>query len=467
MGGTLALRLLRVPFAPDVPVYLIQSGIGGLAGAPFGAAAGAWFWIGVVQLARGPASRKRGALLGFLGGVLAGVPLLLAVPQWYFERMGEWAIVCVLAAMAVLGAVVGAVAGDVYSKAEGPARKRVLAGALALLGVLALGAALGLGSVGGHARSVEDLAAQGDVEGLIRKLQTGGQGQSHRMRSVTDVRSEAARALGQSGDKRALPALIAALASTSGSDDGLRRAAAEALGNLGDKEAVPALIQAVDRVRGADYGDPCAAAEALGKLGDKEAVPALIEALERGGPNGEGPAVVNIIVALGKLRDPGAVPVLLERFHSFKGSTRTNVTEVPEAAGQALAAIGGPEIVAAVVAKLSDSDPEMRQVATRTLGPLAQAGQPGAMAALMECLKNPEWTVRYNAAEALGRAGAAAVPALIGTLKDKDPAVRATAARSLGNIGDERAKEPLRAAAKDENEGVRLAATQALKQRGW
>jgi HEAT repeat protein len=435
IGGALLFVTLFQFSTMEMGAALILMGVGGLTGAPAGAAAGAWFWVGAVQLAKGPRERWAGALLGLAGGAAAGVPLLLAVPQWYFERAGAIIMVGLPLLVGLGGAMVGAVAGDAYHKAAGAARKRMLVGGLTCVAVLAVGAALSLGSVGGHTTNVREMAARDDVEGLIRKLETGGQQPYQRrvMQAGVDVRVEAARALGQSGDRRAVPALIAVMATTNGSDYGLR----------------------------------CAAAEALGNLGDKEAVPALIDALKRTGINGQGPEVVTIILALGKLRDRQAVPILLERFHSFKDVTHTNVTEVPEAAGQALARIGGPEIVPAVVERLSDPDPEMRQVATRTLGRLAQAGQPGAMAALMQCLKNPEWTVRFNAAEALKAGGAEAVPALIEALKDQMAGVRKAAVESLGKIGDARAKDALQAAAKDESEWVRLAATQALKKNGW
>jgi len=59
------------------------------------------------------------------------------------------------------------------------------------------------------------------------------------------VRCAAARALGHSGDPRAVPALIAALRDP---DAAVRRAAAEALGYIGDPRAVPALCEALDAV---------------------------------------------------------------------------------------------------------------------------------------------------------------------------------------------------------------------------
>jgi HEAT repeat protein len=277
----------------------------------------------------------------------------------------------------------------------------------------------------------------------------------------------------------------------------VRVRAAEALGQCHDARAVPALMTALNTTSGREYGLRCTAAAALANLGDRQAVPALIEALKRTGVNGEGPEVVTIIKALGTLRDPQAVPILLEQFHSFKDITHTNVTEVPEEAGKALALIGGPEIVPAVVAKLSDPDVDMRRVAARTLGRLLEAGDPKALAALQQALSNDDWGTRMEAVAALKAGGATAMPALIGALKDpagavggaaaeslsaagpaavpaliaalKSPtlAVRASAAKSLGAIGDERAKEPLRAATGDQEKWVRDESERALREHGW
>jgi hypothetical protein len=75
--------------------------------------------------------------------------------------------------------------------------------------------------------------------------------------------------------------------------------------------------------------------------------------------------------------------------------------------------------------------------------------------------------VRRNAAEDLGKLGAAAVPELLGAIQDKNGGVRQEAARSLGRIGFEAGKEaigPLRKALKDPDVQVRIAAALSLDQ---
>jgi HEAT repeat protein len=52
---------------------------------------------------------------------------------------------------------------------------------------------------------------------------------------------------------------------------------------------------------------------------------------------------------------------------------------------------------------------------------------------------------------------------LIATLTDNDPDIKMRAAKSLGEIGDERALEPLRVLVKDKNPDVRDAAGKAIE----
>jgi len=58
--------------------------------------------------------------------------------------------------------------------------------------------------------------------------------------------------------------------------------------------------------------------------------------------------------------------------------------------------------------------------------------------------------------------GSASVGPLVSMLSDKDPDIKMRAAKSLGEIGDERALEPLRVLLKDKNPDVRDAAGKAI-----
>ncbi len=89
-----------------------------------------------------------------------------------------------------------------------------------------------------------------------------------------DLQSRAARALGELGDDRAVPALIDALNRGNVRERG---ALLEALGRLGDPRAVQVLINALtDR----SSPDKATAAEALGRLGDRRAIVPLAQAMK-------------------------------------------------------------------------------------------------------------------------------------------------------------------------------------------
>lgn len=106
-----------------------------------------------------------------------------------------------------------------------------------------------------------------------------------------------------------------------------------------------------------------------------------------------------------------------------------------------------------------------RAASARILGEIGPAAKDAAPA-LAEALKDSERDVRQNAAQSLGYIGPGAktaAPALVAALQDKEWQVRRSAAFALGKVGSWDAEQPLKAARKDQVEGVRNAAKQALK----
>ncbi len=120
--------------------------------------------------------------------------------------------------------------------------------------------------------------------------------------------------------------------------------------------------------------------------------------------------------------------------------------------------------VTALMARLSDTDAEVRQAAARALAGLAD---PRALEALMRALRtDPDAGVRQMAAWALGEIeDAKAVPALGEALRgDADAEVRAVAAWALGQIESPRAIEYLQSALRDSSPAVRMKTVWALGQ---
>jgi len=122
-------------------------------------------------------------------------------------------------------------------------------------------------------------------------------------------RAEAARRLGDFGDRRAVRPLIAALGHP---HQEVRKNAAEALGKLGDPSAVESLLQ---MLQDNDGNVSEAAAVALGLLGDSRAVDPLCRQLDDGKNPSTRIASAN---ALGELGNRKTIPFLIFFLTTFK-----------------------------------------------------------------------------------------------------------------------------------------------------
>lgn len=223
------------------------------------------------------------------------------------------------------------------------------------------------------------------------------------------IREEAASALGELGDARGVRPLVMALKDA---DRAVRDAATHALQAIGPP-SVPALGQCL---MDPDLTVQEAAASVLSSIGDERVVDQLIAALES--------------------------PDWIVRMYAAKGLGR----------------IGDMRAMEPLFSLLQDKVKAVREESAVALGAL---GEP-AVRALIEMLADSEWLTRLRAVEALGRAKSALAldPLLKLLTDDPDSAVRQDAARSLGEIGDGRAFEPLLQAMDDSR--LRAAAVEAL-----
>jgi HEAT repeat protein len=340
------------------------------------------------------------------------------------------------------------------------------------------------------------LKAKGDVPGLIKALG---------FKKDPLVRRDAAEALGQMGDARAVEPLLEVLTDP---DRDVRIGAANALGQIGDLSAVEPLLGSLrdedPGVREAAVGAFCRLGGALGEHFDSRAIAPLIESLKDGyAAVREGAAG-----ALGKMGPPAVMP-LLDALRDPDGAVRKGASEALVKIGAPaieplVATLGDPELramastmlgqihdvraVEPLIATLrAESDP-VRRAAAETLdlvGWTPDAGTSGAaywaakgqwqkcveigrpaVDSLIDALKHPDALIRQLAARGLGQIrDARAVEPLIASLKGRED-VRAAAATALGEIDDERAVEPLIAAVKDPGANVRAAAARALGQLG-
>jgi hypothetical protein len=129
--------------------------------------------------------------------------------------------------------------------------------------------------------------------------------------------------------------------------------------------------------------------------------------------------------------------------------------------------LGSPPVaqddrIAAAIAALGGTNPAMQSSAIQTLG--AACADASAKQALLGALaSHPSDEVRRQVALALKSCGPPAVDALVGALEhDAAKFVRTQAARTLGEIGDARARPALEKAAKSDDYGLAILAKDAL-----
>jgi HEAT repeat protein len=290
--------------------------------------------------------------------------------------------------------------------------------------------------------NVEKMKAKGDVEGLIKALGHKGE----------DVRTDAAKALGDIEDVKAVEALIQALKDTA---DSVRYEAATALERLGWKPG--------DDTEKAHYLIAKREWDDLVGLGGP-AVESLIQALKNEDPDVRTEAAD----ALRKIGEPAVEPLI----KALKDENR----DVREVAAECLGEIGDARAVEPLIQSLhpkdaapfefgfgvkEDGTPLPMGSSAKSLSLIGER----AVEPLMRALKDEDELVRAPAAWALGGIGdTRAVEPLVQALKDEQFYVRVATAWALGEIGDTRAVEPLmQALEKDRDDFVRKATERALK----
>lgn len=304
--------------------------------------------------------------------------------------------------------------------------------------------------------AVRALATLGDtraVEPLLAIVQDANRHFNHR--------SAAAEAIGELGDVKAMPALIAFGKTCRGcpaignalvklaahdqqpilhgllSEDSAERQLCGAVaGRAGLKAAVPHLVRAVQADESELSDDAVVAARALGEIKDRAATDALIAKLK-----GKRNARWACARALGDIGDPKAIEPL---FNGFLTDTEDGC--VPGIASEpyltSLAQFGEPAATA-VIRHLDSADGPRQRKLIEALG---RIGHRSAVSVLVGYAR-AAGEYQMPAVRALGRIKSAdAVQALIPLLKSGDPRVRVEASRALVEIGGPEATGALFAA---------------------
>jgi len=165
------------------------------------------------------------------------------------------------------------------------------------------------------------------------------------------IRDEAAKALGELKDDRAVEPLISVL--TEDDDNDVRGSAAISLGMINDTRALEPLIEALQDQESVVRSS---AANGLGWLGDARAAEALIKALKDKSFEVRGLAAMS----LGIIRDQQATEPLIEALQDARPEVRIN-------AAVALGDIGDKRAIDPLVSALDDQDESVREVAAASL----------------------------------------------------------------------------------------------------
>jgi HEAT repeat protein len=225
--------------------------------------------------------------------------------------------------------------------------------------------------------------------------------------------------------RAALDLLVAAAASWLGDKDPKRRI--EGIGLLQSCATKPVPAELLDALEDRHPSVRKAAADALRRLKDERALPVLIELLDDRYYTVRHTAAW----ALGELRDGRAVPGLIERM------AREPDSLVYARIAQTLSQIGTPETVAPLLAAIEGPVYEARIAAARAF---ATHKDPAIVDALIAALPDPDYGILINPRWATRTR----------------PRLRVWAIRSLAQIGDTRAVEPIKAYLESDDLSVRF-----------
>ena len=244
------------------------------------------------------------------------------------------------------------------------------------------------------------------------------------------------------------------------SDPLVRRDAARALGELGDRAAVPALVDALrrripepDDESHAEHASRAAAAVALGKIGDPAAAEPLLEAIAD--PFNLGTAAST---ALGRL-DPPPVARIVEAAGDADSWRRAR-------AAMALGEIGDHAALDTIVGLTADAEEHVRRAAAAALDKLRDPRAAGALKRLLENESETPFVRSYAAMALGGLKDASAVPALMAATGSPDALLRRAAARALCRIDAPATRTTLeRLASSDPDKTVRDVVSRYLNPR--
>lgn len=263
--------------------------------------------------------------------------------------------------------------------------------------------------------------------------------------ATSQVRSQAAAALGRLGCREAGERLVTALADP---HEWVRVQVGEALARLGTPDLAPMVAHHLET-----EDDPHVRATlvmTLGQIGDSKMLPVLALRLE----DPDSRVRANSVEAIGMLKVPPADrrKALARVAGDANNRVRANLAISLVEAGEAR----GREILQEMLAA---KDEYMRASAAYVLGHLGKAAD---VPRLVELLADPSWLVRKNAGNSLVKHGARALPRVTAALSSPEAPVRLGALEVIGRLRDASARQAVIALLEDEQGEVRSKAEEVL-----
>jgi HEAT repeat protein len=233
------------------------------------------------------------------------------------------------------------------------------------------------------------------------------------------VVAAATEVLGDLGATNAVAKLI--LLASEGSKE-VRTAAARALGQIGDRQALPVLLEMLKRERNTEARTK--AAEALGIMSDTNAIPGLRESLAD--PQEE--VRTEVVCSLGHLGDPNSVNSVIAVLKGPPANVQLD-------ASYFLVEIGGAAGISALTANLHDANPDARLGAAFAL---AMMGQTNALDTLQDFMDHTVPFCRFAAVISLAQSKSPAAAELLKlkTVDRVDAVARVASAAIGGNLTD-------------------------------
>jgi HEAT repeat protein len=268
----------------------------------------------------------------------------------------------------------------------------------------------------------------------------------------SEVRKEAVMALGQVGDRRALPEILRV--SKTERDRTVRQAILYTIGKLATDADAPAveavLLDSLDSAP-AESAVREAAVYGLGKVRNPRAERRLIAALNDADPNVQRAAAE----ALGDLGSARAIDPLINLLGTPDKPDKNDKYD------KKLGKIGNERALRPLLLAVKDENPYVRAAAEAAVKRIGS--QSGETDSLSELMRDPSPAVRAQVAGKLGVSkDPAALPLLIRLLGDPDYTVRRSAVAGLANFRDPASLEKIAAALDDDDLSTRQGAATVL-----